>query len=286
MPGAMPGKFTNPYLMNTDFLPLIENEPRMISVIIPVWRDWSSAATCVAQVRKMAGVCEVIVSAASADRELAETMHTLGVSLVESDQPSRGRQMDRGAAAASGEWLLFHHVDTDLTPAHLQALLRATASPVMVGGAFYRRFDERHPGLRWLEPVERWHNRTFGALYGDQSIFVRREVFARLGGFRGLPLMEDVDFSLRLRRAGKIALLDPPIASSPRRHLARGPWRTTARNAAILALFHLGVSPHRLHRWYYPEAAAFESSGATPHDFAAAGAPHPGRVPTANSQPS
>jgi len=260
--------------------------PRMVSVILPVWRDLSATVACVAQVREMEGVREVIVSAASADPEWAEAMPALGARLVSSVEPSRGRQMDRGAAAATGAWLLFHHVDTDLTPAHLQALVRTTASPAVVGGAFYRRFDERHPGLRWLEPVERWHNRTFGALYGDQSIFVRREVFARLGGFRGLPLMEDVDFSLRLRRAGKIALLDPPIASSPRRHLARGPWRTTARNAAILALFHLGVSPHRLHRWYYPEAAAFESSGATPQDFAAAGAPHPGRVPTANSQPS
>ena len=230
----------------------------MISVIIPVWRDLSAVVACVAQVRKMEGVCEVIVSAASADRELAETMHTLGVSFVESDRPSRGRQMDRGAVAATGEWLLFHHVDTDLTSAHLQALVGLTTDAAVVGGAFYRRFDERHPALRWLEPVERWHNRTFGALFGDQSIFVRREVFARLGGFRGLPLMEDVDFSLRLRRAGEVALLDPPIASSPRRHLARGPWRTTFKNATLLALFNLGISPQRLHRWYYPEAAASE----------------------------
>ncbi len=237
----------------------------MISVIIPVWRDLSSATASVVRVRQMHGVREVIVSAASANRELVAAMHALGAHFVESDQPSRGRQMDLGAAAATGEWLLFHHVDTDLTPAHLQALVSLTANTAVVGGAFYRRFDERHPTLRWLEPVERCHNRTFGALYGDQSIFVRREVFARLGGFRGLPLMEDVDFSLRLRRAGTIVLLDPPIASSPRRHLARGPWRTTFKNASLLALFHLGISPRRLHRWYYPEAAASERTYGAKH---------------------
>ncbi len=259
---------------------------RSISVILPVWRDLSAAVACVARVREMEGVREVIVSAAAADREWAEAMCALGVRLVSSVEPSRGRQMDRGAAVATGEWLLFHHVDTALTPAHLQALVRATANPAVMGGAFYRRFDERHPALRWLEPVERWHNRTFGALYGDQSIFVRREMFVRLGGFRGLPLMEDVDFSLRLRRAGKIALLDPPIASSPRRHLAHGPWRTTGRNAAILALFHLGVSPHRLHRWYYPESAASESTGSTKSDYADAGSQNPVSVQTANTQPS
>jgi hypothetical protein len=105
--------------------------------------------------------------------------------------------------------------------------------------------------MRWAEGIERWHNRTFGALYGDQSLFARRAHFEKLGGFAEIPLLEDVEFSKRLRASGRIALLDPPIASSPRKHLEQGAWRTTLRNAAILLLYRLGINPRRLHSWYY-----------------------------------
>ena len=109
--------------------------------------------------------------------------------------------------------------------------------------------NRRHPRLMWLESVARFLARHGGTLYGDQSIFVRREVFERLGGFAKIPLMEDVEFSKRLRGAGKIAVLDPPVASSGRRHLRKGAWRTTIQNGLFILLYHLGVSPHRLHRW-------------------------------------
>ncbi len=225
-----------------------------ISAVIPVWRDRDSLAELLPLLRSAPEVCEVIVCAAEPAPDCARWVQDRGGIFVDGGTPNRGRQMDLGAAAASGQWLLFQHADTRITQHHLTAL--ATVADEFVGGAFYRRFDERHPALRGLEPVERWHNRSFGALYGDQSIFVRRENFRALGGFRGLPLMEDVDFSLRLRRSGPVVLLDPPIASSPRKHLAQGPWRTTLTNAALLALYHCGVSPARLHAMYYRREAS------------------------------
>ncbi len=237
-----------------------------ISVIIPVWRDSDALAALLPMLVSAPEIREVIVSAAGGSTGLARWVAEQGAVFVEGGAPNRGRQMDLGAGIAAGEWLLFHHADTTLTREHLAALAAVPAASEVVGGAFYRRFDARHPALRWLEPVERWHNRSFGALYGDQSIFVRRMQFDALGGFRALPLMEDVDFTLRLRRAGRVVLLDPPIASSPRKHLAQGPWRTTATNAALLALYHLGVSPARLHAWYYRHSA---SGGAvSSHDLA------------------
>lgn len=93
-----------------------------------------------------------------------------------------------------------------------------------------------------------------GTLYGDQTIFVRRETFLTLGGFAKIPLMEDIEFSRRLRGAGQIAVLDPPVRSSARRHLRKGAWRTSLQNGLFIALYRLGVSPHRLHRWYYRSA--------------------------------
>jgi GT2 family glycosyltransferase len=106
----------------------------------------------------------------------------------------------------------------------------------------------------WLESVARFLTRHGGTLYGDQSIFVRRDVFMDLGGFAKIPLMEDVEFSRRLRAAGKVTVLDPPVRSSARRHRRKGAWRTSIQNGLFIVLYHLGVSPHRLHRWYYSAA--------------------------------
>lgn len=227
-----------------------------ISVIVPVWREHEALGPVLSLLLGSGESVEVIVAFAEADSAAIQLTAERGVRCVDAGPPNRGRQLDLGAAQATGDWLLFHHADTAISAEHLRALVALGAEPKVIGGAFYRKFDERHPRLRGLEAVERWHNRTFGALYGDQSIFVRREVFAELGGFRGFPLMEDVDFSLRMRRRGRIRLLDPPIASSPRKHLAQGPWRTTFANACLLLLYHLGVAPPRLHAFYYRHGAS------------------------------
>ena len=225
-----------------------------ISVIIPVWRDTEHLASLLPKLSQMPGVAETIVVNASRDSAPERIARECGVTFLRSSPPNRGAQMNAGALAAMGEALLFQHVDTDLSEAHLQAIEVALRNPQVVGGAFYRKFDGRHPRLMWLEPVGRFLSRNGGALYGDQSIFVRREVFQELGGFAKIPLMEDVEFSKRLRAAGTIALLDPPVQSSARHHLRKGAWRTTVRNACFIVLYQLGVSPFRLHRWYYPAA--------------------------------
>jgi GT2 family glycosyltransferase len=159
--------------------------------------------------------------------------------------------MNDGAAAATGDVLVFLHADTELQRPHLAAIEKAMADSAIVGGAFYRAFDERHPRLRWLEPIARFLTRNGGTLFGDQTVFVRREMFQQLGGFAEIPLMEDVEFSRRLRRAGGVVILDPPIRTSPRHHIENGAWRTTIRNGLFLLLFKLGVSAERLHAIYY-----------------------------------
>jgi len=231
-----------------------------VSVIIPLWRENADVPTLVGSIAGWPEVCDVIVSAAQTGVETQTACEAAGARWITSAAPNRGRQLNLGAAHARGEWLLFQHADTELTHAHVEALAALAAHAEIVGGAFYRRFDERHPHCRVFEGFERWHNRTCGALYGDQSLFVRRANFGALGGFADLPLMEDVEFSRRLRRSGKIALLDPPIASSPRKHLAEGAWKTTANNAALIFLYSLGVSPARLHAWYYRRRSSAEGS--------------------------
>lgn len=233
------------------------SERAVVSLIIPCWNDTPDALRLASRWAHHPLVHEVIL-ATVAGAPMAASNGTIKICVA--SRPGRGEQLNLGAALATGEILLFHHVDSELTGNHLTALAEAMSDSAIQGGAFYRKFDERHPILRWAEGIERWHSRTFGALYGDQSIFVRREHFVRLGGFAPIPLMEDVEFSLRLRRSSRIALLDPPMASSPARQIEQGAWRTTLRNLLFLVLFRCGVPAQSLHRWYYRHSRKKDAS--------------------------
>jgi len=226
------------------------NGTECISVIIPVWGGNGTLVPLIQSLQSFPQVREVIISAAGLPPNVACKVKSLGAIFVESAEPNRGLQLNRGAEIASADWLLFHHADTGLSSKHVAALAEVDSTNT-VGGAFYRKFDERHPHLRWLEGFERWHSRAFGTFYGDQSIFVRREHFLKMSGFAPLPLMEDVEFSARLRRSGKIRLLDPPVESCAHNQIQRGAWRVTLRNLIFLVLFRCGVSAERLHSWYY-----------------------------------
>lgn len=220
-----------------------------LSVIVPCWNDAEALQTLLAKVRTLEGLDELIVADASSNDDARGIAEAAGAKVARCARPNRGAQMNAGAKLASGDTFLFHHADTELTQPHVSALREVDAQTI--GGAFHRKYDNRHRGFGWIEPIARAWNVRVGTLYGDQSVFVRRTTFERLGGFAEIPLMEDVEFSRRLRRTGRTVLLDPSIATSARHHQRRGPWQTTARNATMLALFRLGFSPETLHRWYY-----------------------------------
>lgn len=244
---TVPRSLTNEMISLT-LLPAASRDGGAISVVVPVWRESESVIETLREIAAWPEVREVIVVIAEETEEFRVAVESTGALCIPAGRPNRGRQMNLGARNAGGEWLLFHHADSELTRAHVHVLASLRGA---VGGAFHRKFDERHPHCRWIEPIERWRNQHRGALFGDQSIFVRRAHFEKLGGFAEIPLMEDIEFSKRLRRSGPIALLDPPIATSTRKHAAHGAWKTTLTNATLIFLYNLGVSPDRLHAWYY-----------------------------------
>ena len=233
---------------------LSDETPIAISIIVPCWRGDAISVETAARWLQHPSVREVMMAVAG-DSTASETGSS-GFRIVRCSQQGRGSQMNEAAHSATGNVLLFHHADTELTEAHLQSLASALETyPSLGGGAFRRRFDERHPHLRWLEPWEALRCRLFGPLFGDQSLFVRRSVFVALDGFANVPLMEDVDFSCRLRRQSRITLLLPAIRSSARKHIQQGRWRTTLINALFLLLYVCGISPRKLHAWYYRPAS-------------------------------
>ena len=170
----------------------------------------------------------------------------------------RGAQMDRGAREASGDILLFLHADTSLPEnwrGCIENVLLGTdfksVPTLVVGGGFSLRIDSKGFSFRLIEAVANIRAKYLGLIYGDQAIFVRRDAFFSSGGFMGIPLMEDVDFIRRIRKKGKVLLLNADVSTSSRQWQKKGILKTTIGNLFFLSLYYAGVSPQRLYRLYY-----------------------------------
>lgn len=191
---------------------------------------------------------EVIVSdGGSGDRTAAVTTEA-GARLV-CGPPGRGGQLNRAAAAATSDVLLFLHADTLLPPDAIAAVRRAVAGGAE-GGGFRLAFDSERRLLRLGAALINLRTRLTRAPLGDQAQFVVRPTFEELGGFAEWPILEDLDFVRRLGRRCRPAILDGPVVTAARRFERGGVARTVAVNWLIWGLYLAGVSPHRLGRLY------------------------------------
>ena len=218
-----------------------------ISIIIPALNEAAQIAEVVRQTRAL-GDAEIIVVDGGSTDGTAEAARQADFLLT--TPPGRAVQQNAGATASAGEVLLFLHADCRLQPGSLEAIQSALHNPQCVGGCFRQRIEAEGWKYRLMERGNAWRVRLSQWAYGDQGIFVRRTVFEELGGFPELRLMEDLFLMKRLKRRGKIAILDPPIHISARRWQKQGLIRQTLRNWGLITLAHCGISPNRLARFY------------------------------------
>jgi rSAM/selenodomain-associated transferase 2 len=158
--------------------------------------------------------------------------------------------MNEGAKASHGEILLFLHADTKLPDDAKTMIEKALASHRTVGGWFDVRFDRPSTWGTVISRMMNWRSRLSGIATGDQALFVRRHIFEQIGGFADVPLMEDIDFSGRLKRTGTTAALAATVTTSFRRWERHGPLRTILLMWTLRFLYWIGVSPHRLKNYY------------------------------------
>jgi rSAM/selenodomain-associated transferase 2 len=217
-----------------------------VTVIIPVYHDADALGRTLAAT-DFTGV-DLIVSTISADESLAP-LRLARPDVTWIDAPrGRARQMNAGAAAARGAWLLFLHADTQLPAGWTAAIDEACRDPRAVAGCFRFALDSSSPLARAIELGVRARVALFGLPYGDQALFVRRDAFDALRGYADLPIMEDVDLVLRLRRLGRL-YRSPLVAVTSARRWERDGWlRRTALHLTLIALYFCGVSPERLIR--------------------------------------
>jgi rSAM/selenodomain-associated transferase 2 len=164
----------------------------------------------------------------------------------------RARQMNAGAARATGDLLLFLHADCTLEGGALRSVVHILKRPSVIAGCFSMHVAAEGKFFRSIDACATARVRLTGLIYGDQGLFLRRSDFERLGGFPPLRLMEDVFFSRILRREGRLAVSPRRIFVSPRRWQRVGLVRQTLRNWGLTAAAVLGVSPDHLAAYYPP----------------------------------
>jgi rSAM/selenodomain-associated transferase 2/rSAM/selenodomain-associated transferase 1 len=210
-----------------------------ISVVIPALGEQAGLRDCVASAMAGRNV-ELIVADGGSPDHTAELAQSLGAKVVVS-RPGRARQMNEGARVAEGGILLFLHADTRLPEGYDVVVRRELDRPGVSGGAFGFSLDDASGALALVERLTNWRSRRLGLPYGDQAIFLRAERFHRLGGYRELPLMEDVDLVRRLRSSGRVSTVDAKIVTSARRWRSGGRLATSITNSLVTFLWFMGI---------------------------------------------
>jgi rSAM/selenodomain-associated transferase 2 len=235
--------------------PSIDHEPPAhysagvrLSVIVPALDEEPTIAATLARIRGGRIHELVVVDGGSRDATRAVAAHH--ADQVLSAPTGRASQMNAGAAAATGDTLLFVHSDTVLPLGFDDAIARALADHGVVGGRFDVELRGASRMLALVAAAINWRSRWTRLATGDQAIFIRRDVFAAIGGYAPVPLFEDVRLSRAMKRAGRVACLRERVSTSARRWERRGMARTILLMWMLRAAHAAGVSPATLRRLY------------------------------------
>jgi rSAM/selenodomain-associated transferase 2 len=229
---------------------LTEKRPTL-SIILPVFNEAEKINEVIAHLRQQAdqGVEIIVADGDAAGSTINDVIDEKVLKLTA--VRGRARQMNAGATRAKGDILLFLHADTMLPPKALALIRSALHGNRAVAGAFDLGFDTKRRIFIITEFYVALRTRLTRVPFGDQAIFIQRSYFEQLGGYRDIPLMEDVELMKRIRKRGDaIVIIPQKVRTSPRRYERDGVLYCTFRNLAMQILYAWGVPPERLIKWY------------------------------------
>ena len=218
-----------------------------LTVIIPALDAAEHLPRCLTALKSATAI--IVIDGGSADNTAA--IAGKHGAAVHTAAPGRGEQLRAGAAHARTDWMLFLHADTVLDAVWHQEANAFMSQPSNISRAAVFQFalDDPAPQARRLERAVNWRTRTLGLPYGDQGLLIHRQLYNEIGGFRSMPIMEDVDIIRRIGRK-RIVRLDACATTSALRWKRDGWYSRSARNLMCLGLYLLGVPPHRIIRIY------------------------------------
>ena len=223
-----------------------------ISIIIPVFNESRIINSTIEHLYTLdsSDTVEIIVVDGSPHGETINTVTNADVKKVLGEK-SRGPQMNQGAALANGDVVLFLHADTLLSHDALDQIFTATKQHDIVGGAFDLGIQSEKNIFRLIAKVASIRSRLTRIPYGDQAIFLKKQFFDHIGGFKDIPIMEDVELMQRVKKTGKkIKFISRRVQTDSRRWEKEGIVYCTLRNWSIRTLYLLGVPPEKLKKFY------------------------------------
>ena len=225
-------------------------QEQFLSVVIPTLDAAAELPVALAAVSGARPVREMIVADGGSRDGTRAIAQAAGARVCEAPR-GRGPQLAAGAAAATGEWLLFLHADCRPAPGWEAAVAAFVAGPGSTGqaGYFALALDDPRPAARRLERIVAWRCRRFALPYGDQGLLIARALYDAVGGYAALPVMEDVEFARRLGPR-RLRPITAAIHASARRYRSGGYLRRPARNLLCLSLYFAGVPPRHIARLY------------------------------------
>jgi rSAM/selenodomain-associated transferase 2 len=222
-----------------------------LSIIIPALNEADHIVAALAPLQPMRARGAEVILVDGGSRDATVALASPRVDRIITVEPGRARQMNAGAAAASGDVLLFVHADSLLPDGGDRLIAGALAGSQSIWG----RFDIALTGRHFMLPVIGWfmnqRSRLTGIATGDQGLFMTRAAFERIGGFPDQSLMEDIEICRRLKSSGPPACIRERMTTSGRRWERHGVWRTMLLMWWLRLRYWLGASPESIHRAYY-----------------------------------
>ena len=219
-----------------------------ISIIIPTLEEAQGIENSLSRACAL-NPHEIIIADGESQDDTLQIARNFTPHIVQS-APGRALQMNTGAQIATGDILLFLHADSHLSEHSYNRMLEIMQEDGTVGGAFSLAIDSGLRSLQWISALATLRSRKLNLVYGDQAFFVRKKVFQEMGGYALLPICEDLEFFQRLRKTGRVILLEEKATTSARRWQKEGILFTTLRNGLIATLFLMGFPPKLLSKWY------------------------------------
>jgi rSAM/selenodomain-associated transferase 2 len=222
------------------------------SIIIPVFHEGDKINEAIEYLNRLDSCqdIEIIVVDGTQEKDTLKVIHNKHIIKI-STEKGRAKQMNGGASVAKGETLIFLHVDTELPTHALRKIQSLIERREYVGGAFDLGINSNKFIFKVIGTLSSLRSRLSRIPFGDQAIFIRREYFNQISGYKEIPLMEDVELMRRIKKSKKkIWIFYDRVMTSPRRWEKEGVIYCTLRNWALQGLYFLGVSPYKLANFY------------------------------------